>query len=83
MFLTFLIPHQYKKLFWVIKENAMIGSAMEKGSYICVYDENGHEIWSKSGDRLMGFTSTTVTIKKGSYLCTYDEHGHEKFSKSI
>lgn len=41
----------------------MIGSAMQKGSWIYVYDEDGSELWSKSGDELVGFTGSTVTIR--------------------
>ncbi len=54
-----------------------IGSAIERGSYICVYDERGITLFSKakgSGphDGLLGFTTSTVTVRFGSVIKTYD-----------
>ena len=64
-----------------------IGSALERGSFIIVYDEHGRTLFSKargSGpqDGLLGFTSSTVTIRRGSVVSTYDEHGVTLFSKA-
>jgi hypothetical protein len=49
----------------------MIGSALERGSLIVVYDEKGMSLFSKvkgSGpqDGLLGFTGSTVTVRFGS-----------------
>jgi hypothetical protein len=58
----------------------MIGSALERGSLIVVYDEKGMSLFSKakgSGphDGLLGFTGSTVTVRFGSVIYTYGEHG--------
>ena len=64
-----------------------IGSAIERGSLICVYDEHGTTLFQKargSGatDGLLGFTSSTVTVRFGSVVHTYDEHGMTIYSKA-
>ena len=64
-----------------------IGSAIERGSLICVYDEHGHTLFSKargSGpkDGLLGFTSSTVTVRFGSIIYTYGERGETLFAKA-
>jgi hypothetical protein len=58
----------------------MIGSAIERGSLICVYDERGTTLYQKakgSGpkDGLLGFTGSTVTVRFGSVIYTYGERG--------
>jgi hypothetical protein len=65
----------------------MIGSAIERGSLIQVFDTHGRTLFSKvkgSGPRdgLLGFSSTTVTIRFGSVVYTYDEHGRTLFAKA-
>ena len=65
----------------------MIGSAIERGSLIYVYDHHGRTLFMKprgsgSQDGLLGFTSSTVTIRFGSVIYTYDEHGHTLFAKA-
>ena len=64
-----------------------IGSAIERGSLICVYDEHGHTLFSKargSGakDGLLGFTGSTVTVRFGSIIYTYGERGETLFAKA-
>ena len=64
-----------------------IGSAIERGSFIFVFDEHGRTLFSKargSGpeDGLLGFTSSTVTVRFGSVIHTYDEHGMTIYSKA-
>jgi hypothetical protein len=64
-----------------------IGSAIERGSLICVYDEHGHTLFSKakgSGakDGLLGFTGSTVTARYGSTIFTYDEKGMTIYAKA-
>ena len=59
-----------------------IGSAIERGSLICVYDQHGITLFSKargSGakDGLLGFTGTSVTVRFGSIIYTYDEKGND------
>jgi hypothetical protein len=65
----------------------MIGSAIERGSLIHVYDERGMTLFSKakgSGPRdgLLGFTGSTVTARYGSIIYTYDEKGMTLYSKA-
>jgi sensor domain CHASE-containing protein len=65
-----------------------IGSAVQKGQYVFVYDEKGRTLFSKSGgsgasDGLVGFTGSTVSVRIGSYVFTYDEQGRTLFSKSV
>jgi hypothetical protein len=64
-----------------------IGSAIERGSLICVYDEHGSTLFQKargSGatDGLLGFTGSTVTARYGSVIYTYDEKGMTLYAKA-
>jgi hypothetical protein len=64
-----------------------IGSAIERGSLIQVFDEHGRTLFSKargngSHDGLLGFTSSTVTARFGSTVFTYDEHGMTLYAKA-
>lgn len=57
-----------------------IGNAIEKGSWVDVYNEKNQRIFQQAinpnnGDRLMGYTSSTVNIKQGYWINTYDEKG--------
>ena len=65
----------------------MIGSALERGSLIVVYDEKGMSLFSKakgSGphDGLLGFTGSTVTVRFGSVIYTYGERGQTVYAKA-
>ena len=65
----------------------MIGSALERGSLIVVYDETGMSLFSKSKgsgphDGLLGFTGSTVTVRFGSVIYTYGEHGQTVYAKA-
>lgn len=65
----------------------MIGSAFERGSLICVYDERGRTLFQKalrngSLDGLLGFTGSTVTVRFGSVIYTYDECGTTIYAKA-
>jgi hypothetical protein len=64
-----------------------IGSAIERGSMIVVFDERGMTLFSRtkgSGpkDGLLGFSSTTVTARSGSFIYTYDEVGITVYAKA-
>jgi len=64
-----------------------IGSAIERGSYVCVYDTHGRTLFVKvkgSGPRdgLLGFTGSTVTVRFGSAIYTYDEKGQTLYAKA-
>jgi hypothetical protein len=65
----------------------MIGSALERGSLIVVFDEHGRTLFSKArgngpNDGLLGFTSSTVTARYGSIIYTYDERGMTIYAKA-
>lgn len=56
--------------------------AIQKGNFVHVYGNGNRELFSKlinpsDGDALMGFTSTTVSIKQGIFIRVYDETGRE------
>jgi hypothetical protein len=56
----------------------MIASAVQKGSYVYLYDERGSQLCSIYCDNdgsLQGYTASTVSIRKGSYVYVYDERG--------
>lgn len=57
-----------------------IGSAVQKGKTIYVYNEKGHVMFGKPGDKLVGYTATTVSIQRGNTVYVYNEKGHAKFS---
>ena len=63
-----------------------IASAIERGSVILVYDHEGQMLFSKargSGlhDGLLGFTSSTVTVRTGLSITTYGEYGQILYTK--
>jgi hypothetical protein len=65
----------------------MIGSAIERGSLIVVFDQHGTTLFSKANgsgpnDGLLGFTGSTVTVRFGSVIYTYDERGMTIFAKA-
>jgi hypothetical protein len=65
----------------------MIGSAIERGSQVFVYDERGQMLFSKargSGpkDGLLGFTGSTVTVRSGSIIYTYGKDGMVLYAKA-
>jgi hypothetical protein len=65
----------------------MIGSALERGSLIVVFDEHGRSLFSMakgsgSKDGLLGFTGSTVTARFGSIIYTYDERGMTIYAKA-
>jgi gamma-glutamylcyclotransferase (GGCT)/AIG2-like uncharacterized protein YtfP len=60
-----------------IEKSMAIANAVQKGSWIYVYDEKGRKLTTISGDVLHGFTSSTVSVKKGSWIYVYDEKGHK------
>jgi hypothetical protein len=62
-----------------------IGNAVQRGTYVYVYDEKGHQLCAIATggapqDGLTGYTSSTVNVRRGSYIFTYDEKGRQKSS---
>jgi hypothetical protein len=59
-----------------------IGSAIERGDYVYVYDERGRQLFTKpvgSGpkDGLHGYNGGSVSIRQGDYVQTYDAKGYQ------
>jgi hypothetical protein len=60
-----------------------IASAVEIGSSVYIYDENGRKICSLSGggsapdDGLKGHTGSSVRIRRGSSIYIYDAKGRQ------
>jgi hypothetical protein len=64
-----------------------IGSVIEHGSYLYVYDEHGRSLFSKARgngakDGLLGYTSGTVTMRYGSLVYTYGLRGEVLHAKA-
>jgi len=62
-------------------EFKMIGSAVQKGNLVYVYNEKGNTLFSKAG-QLIGYTGSTVSVKSGNIVYTYDDRGNTKFAKN-
>ena len=63
-----------------------IGSAIERGSVILVFDQGGQMLFSKANgpgphDGLLGFTSSTVTVRNGLSITTYAEDGQILYTR--
>ena len=56
-----------------------IGSAVQKGSTVYVYDEKGRQLaMVPAGDGgLQGYTGSTFSVKRGSTIYTYGERGRQ------
>lgn len=59
-----------------------IGTAVQRGSLVFIYNEKSQQIGSISagmgpGDGLVGFTSTTVSVRRGSLVFLYNERGSQ------
>ena len=52
-----------------------ISTAVQRGSWVYVYDEKSSLRTTISGD-LHGFTGSSVSIKRGNWIYVYDETGH-------
>jgi hypothetical protein len=57
-----------------------IGSVVQRGSTIYIYDEKGRSLTAVSAggkppDGLVGYTSTTVSVRRGSTIYMYNEKG--------
>jgi hypothetical protein len=64
------------------EDQMAIGNAVQRGSFVYVYDEKGRQLRALSagsmpGDGLKGYTSSTVNIRRGSFIYTYDEKGRQ------
>ncbi len=59
-----------------------IGHAVQRGTLIYVYNQDGRQITSISApgrwpdDGLKGYTSSAIHVQKGTLIYSYDESGH-------
>ena len=63
-----------------------IGSAVQRGALIYLYDEKGRRLTSLLAGRgpkdgLQGYTSSTVSERRGSLIYPYDERGRRLSSR--
>lgn len=61
-----------------------IGSAIQRGNTVYVYDENNRQIWVKQGT-LIGYTSNTLSVKVGdaNTVSVYNDKGHHISSRAL
>lgn len=58
-----------------------IGHAVQRGTLIYVYDQDGRQVTSISApgrwpdDGLKGYTSSTIHVQKGTLIYSYGEYG--------
>lgn len=55
-----------------------IEAAIQRSYAVQIYGPHGMILGSiplETGNMLLGFTSSTVTVKKTSFIYVYDEHG--------
>ena len=61
-----------------------IATAVQRGTIVYVYDENGHLVFTTSvgsgpNDGLKNYTNTTVTVQTSIFVYTIDERGRTLF----
>ena len=59
-----------------------IGSAVQRGSFVYVYDEKGRQMTAVPAgngpeDGLKGYTGAMVSVRRGAFVFTYDERGRQ------
>lgn len=52
-----------------------IGSAIQRGNLVYVYNERGRTLVTIQSDNLLGFTPSTVVVRRGNFVYTHDETG--------
>lgn len=63
-----------------------IGNVLENGNSFYVYDDDRKLLCVKTaiqGNELIGYTSSTFSIKQGNTIHTYDGKGQRKSIKTI
>ena len=53
-----------------------ITSAIQRGSFVYVYDEKNRQVGCYGG-ALHGYTGSSVSVKRGAFIYTYDEKGRQ------
>ncbi len=69
-------------------KNKVIGSALQKGTDVYVYNTDNRLLFiktagSRQGDGLMSFTSGTVNIKRADAMYTYNSEGRLIGTRSL
>ncbi|MGC8761955.1 MAG: hypothetical protein ACP5VC_18530 [Bryobacteraceae bacterium] len=64
-----------------------IGSVIQRGRTIYVYDERGRILFTRDAgsgpeDGVQGYTSDTVTLRRGRTLYVLDERGRIRYTRS-
>ena len=59
-----------------------IATAVQRGHFVYVYDEKGHQLTaipagSQPTDGLQGYTGTTVSVRRGAFVYVHDERGRQ------
>jgi len=60
-----------------------IGSAVQKGSTIFIYDERGLQTGAifigvaQPSDGLLGYTGSSLSVRKGATIFTYNDKGQQ------
>ncbi|RBQ25795.1 hypothetical protein [Arcobacter sp. CECT 9188] len=65
-----------------------IGNVIERGNNVFIYNEKNQQVSSiyiniSDGDKLMGYTNSTVNIKRGKNIITYNEKGQQIGSQYV
>lgn len=55
--------------------SSTIGSVVQIGDVAYVYDERGRTLVTLQSDGLVGYTSTTVSVRRGDFVFTHDSRG--------
>lgn len=60
-----------------------IASAVAIGKTIYVYDNRNNILFILTADALLGYTSTTVTVRLGAHALTYNNMGTQTMLQTI
>ncbi len=63
-----------------------IETVVQKSYTITIFGEHGRvlgNIPTNSGDMLMGYTATSVSVKKGGFINVYNERGAMTYSQPV
>lgn len=60
--------------------NMAISHAVQRGNTVHVFDERGRKLFAISNYTLIGFTSTTVSMKIGNQTHVYNDRGRKIYA---
>ena len=60
----------------------MIALAIQRGSYVYVYDEKNHQITYRYG-KLVGFTATSFSIHRSGCIFVYDDKDRYLYYRNV